>query len=90
MLTPEELLEWADKVRDAQLTEEQEWLKALDKAIEELRELPSPPITPGFRIMDCGCPPYGTCMNTACPRRMQIWSGTFDPDWQPSPPRVSV
>lgn len=22
---------------------------------------------------DCGCPPYGTCNNTDCPRRPVVW-----------------
>ncbi len=27
---------------------------------------------PSMPVGDCGCPPYGTCMNTACPRRIKI------------------
>lgn len=31
------------------------------------QQRPVPTMTP-----DCSCPPYGTCNNTACPRRIQV------------------
>jgi hypothetical protein len=68
-MTPEKLLEWADIVK---------WtveIRTLDEVIEELRKVPfqSPPmplVSPSVR--DCGCPIYGTCNNSACPRAYKI------------------
>ena len=76
-MTPEELLEWADKVRN---TVEPEPYSAawFERFFEENPLPPMPPCASGVRY-DCNCPPYGTCMNTACPRRMQFTCGTVRP-----------
>lgn len=79
-LSPEELLEWAEAVRKASEGETLADLVAdrevIEEALRKLREGDTgyaPP--PGVRY-DCNCPTYGTCMNTACPRAIRVWSGT--------------
>jgi hypothetical protein len=38
---------------------------------EILRQYPLPPLSGGLKP-DCGCPPFGTCNNSMCPRAPRI------------------
>lgn len=81
-MSPEELLGWADAVRQACEAEEANPYHSaefIEKIMRELPPLPPAPLPPGIRLSryDCGCPLYGTCMNTVCPRRVQFTSGTL-------------
>ena len=73
-MTPEEILEWADKVREATAPEpySQEWLDRFFDSIPKDTFHPSPPLTVPPLYVDCNCPLYGVCMRTACPRAMRI------------------
>jgi hypothetical protein len=60
-------------------TDEQRRLRELaEEILKTPLPLPDPTRLPrdchGFEPprFDCGCPPYGTCMNTACPRAIRI------------------
>lgn len=71
-LTPEQLLEWAEKVEHAVIHDE---VAALIDAFEKIRNpVTFAPLTPVPLYVDCGCPKYGICMSTACPRAMKITS----------------
>lgn len=72
-MNPEELLNWAEKVRKA--VEGESIVEMMKRVQVEIERQPSPPLHGGFRP-DCGCPLYGTCMSTACPRRAQFICGT--------------
>lgn len=79
-MSPEELLGWAETVR---LAVEGDSIVEIMKRVQiEIARQPSPPLSPGIRF-DCNCPLYGTCMNTACPRRVQVTCGTVRPIQSP-------
>lgn len=44
-------------------------------APETFAPLPMVPVWPRPVRADCGCPPNGVCLNSACPRRMIITCG---------------
>lgn len=75
MLSPEELLDWAEKVRETVAPEpySPEWLRRFVEKLPEIApespliQQPAPPL-----YIDCNCPLYGCCMNTACPRAVRI------------------
>lgn len=66
-LSPEELLEWAAKVEHAEFGWSlDELFKSIpfdDKFVPAVQSVP---------LVDCGCPKYGICMNTACPRAVRV------------------
>ena len=75
-MSPEELLDWAEVVKHAHMGEE---IVQVLRAIPQLPPQPlpaTPPCAPfpywQRPFADCGCAMGTICMNTACPRRVQV------------------
>jgi hypothetical protein len=72
-VSPEELLRWAEKVEESAIIDE------VNQMIDALRHAPPPVFVPLTQqvplVHDCGCPKYGICMSTACPRAIKITNG---------------